>query len=118
MSNINLCDCEEHWMKIKNKYGSLYKLSLKGRLYSYKNKKYIGYVNKYNGYIDVSGFFSCKIHRLVYRYFYQINIEDYDINYNEIDNIDTIRNHNYICNLRIGSRKDNQNNLKTKKKYI
>ena len=39
MSNINLCKCEEYWMEIKNKNGSLYKLSSKGRMYSYHSKR-------------------------------------------------------------------------------
>jgi hypothetical protein len=117
MSNINLCDCEEHWMEIKNKKSNLYLLSSKGRLYSYQSGKYIGHNNK-RGYVSSSSFFfSDKIHRLVYRYFNQINIEDYDKNYNNIDHLDTIKNHNCICNLKLCSSSENNNNPITKKTH-
>ena len=69
-----------------------------------KNKKYIQ---------TTKGIFSNLMHRVVYRYFYQINIEDYNKNYNEIDHINTICNHNCICNLRICSMLDNNRNPKT-----
>jgi len=117
MSNINLCDCEENWMEIKNKNNSKYLLSSKGRLYSYSRKKFIGVENN-RKYIYIggnSGFFSTKIHRLVYRYFYQINIEDYDRNYNEVDHFDAKKNHNCVCNLRICSSLENNNNTITRK---
>ena len=121
MSNINLCDCEEHWIEIKNKYDSLYLLSSKGRLYSYKKFNFIEKINK-DGYCIVGCFFSTKIHRLVYQYFNKNNsqglqdIKKYNIKINEIDHINTIRNHNCICNLNCGSRFDNNNNPLTKKK--
>ena len=119
MSDINLCDCPEHWMEITNKKGKLYLLSSKGRLYSYHTKRFVGRIKK-NGYIEHCGFFGgSSIHRLVYRYFYQINIEKYDRNYNEIDHINTIKNHNCVCNLRCVSCNINNNNsitLNKKKK--
>ena len=119
MSNINLCDCEENWMEIKNKKGKTYYLSSKGRLkriLKNKKEKYSGSINKI-GYVIIStNVFSKFIHRSVYRYFFQINIEEYDRNYNEIDHINTIRNHNCICNLKCGSQTENNNNSLTCKK--
>ena len=115
MSNINLCCCEENWIEIKNKKNNLYLLSSKGRLYSYNRCRFIGSNNNDN-YIHITGFFATKLHRLVYRYFNQINIEKYDRNFNEIDHINTIRNHNCICNLRCGTHTDNMNNIITMKK--
>jgi len=120
MSNINLCECEEHWMEIKNNKGSKYLLSSKGRLYSYYSNDFICKINKKNNYVYLGGsskFFSKLIHRLVFRYFNQINIEEVSEN-NHIDHINTIRNHNCLCNLRCCSRTENQNNLLTKNKKI
>jgi len=115
MSDINLCDCPEHWMEIKNKKGQLYLLSSKGRIYSYKSGKFIGKKNK-KGYISgINNFFSMLVHRLVYRYFNQINIEEVNEN-NNIDHINTIRNHNCLCNLNCCNQTENMNNPLTKKK--
>ena len=117
MSDINLCDCEENWIEIKNKKNNLYLLSSKGRLYSYHSERFIGDY-KENGYIKTSGFFTSKIHRLVFHYFNKnkINIKNYDRKLNEIDHINTIRHHNCICNLRCCSRSENNNNILTRKK--
>jgi len=115
MSDITLCDCEEHWMEIKNKNGSKYLLSSKGRLYSYKSGRFIGKKSIY-GYIIIRWDFSNCMHRLVYRYFNKINIEEVNEN-NQIDHINTIRNHNCLCNLRCCSITENNNNPLTKKKY-
>ncbi len=115
MSNINLCDCEENWIEIKNKNNRLYLLSSKGRVF---NRKFIGSIKK-SGYVHIGGsskFFSCVISRLVYRYFFQINIENYDRKNNEVCHINGIRTHNCVCNLMIGSHKNNCNDKLTKKK--
>jgi len=119
MSDITLCPCEEHWIEIKNKNGSKYLLSSKGRIYSYKKQKLIGSIMKKSDYIRIggnSGFFCNMLHRIVYRYFFQINIEDYDKNYNDICHQNGIRNHNCMCNLRIDSHKNNLNDELTLKK--
>ena len=72
MSNINSCDCKEHWMEIKNINGSKYLLSSKGRLYNFKLRRFISSTTR-QGYIKSSEyFFSDKVHRMVYRYFNQI----------------------------------------------
>jgi len=115
MSDITICDCEEHWIEIKNKKGKLYLLSSKGRLYSFSRKKFIGKLSKNKYVYGTRSLFSDCMHRLVYRYFYQINIEEVNEN-NHIDHINTIKNHNCICNLRCCSRTENNNNILTKQK--
>ena len=89
MSDITLCPCEEHWIEIKNKNGNKYLLSSKGRIYSYYKQNFLSY-NKNEEYIIIKHniFFSKLIHRIIYRYFNQINIEDYNRNYNDICHID------------------------------
>jgi len=107
MSDITLCPCEENWMEIKNKNGSKYLLSSKGRLYSYLYKRFIG---KYNGNY-VGGFDSNRMHRLVAKYFIN-NGNDYNLT---TDHINTNKKHNCICNLKICSQKENSNNPITRK---
>ena len=108
MSDITLCDCKENWIEIKNNCGSKYLLSSKGRLYNEKTKRFISSKRKDN-YVVVSKFYSFYVHRLVYYYFNdKLN--------NHIDHINTIKNHNCICNLRCVSYKENMNNILTKQK--
>ena len=103
MSNINLCDCKENWMEIKNK-NNLYLLSSKGRVYSFRYYKMVGSKKKESGYIKIGNF--NYTHRLVAKYFLN-NGKDYDL---DTDHINTIRNHNCVCNLRICTKSQNMNN--------
>lgn len=107
MSNINLCNCKEEWKKINNYY-----LSSKGRVISD-----CSYPPKKNDCVKKSGYCNSSlgiIHSLVYYHF----IEKYTPDRKEkvIDHINTIKNHNCICNLRLCSQKDNINNKLTIKK--
>ena len=108
-SNIHLCHCKEIWKKITNNNGTEYQLSNKGRLRNQYGKD-LGANNQHN-YVHTGGFFSPKIHRLVYHYFVQPVKNSPHV----IDHINTNRRHNCVCNLTKVSQKVNTNNELTKK---